>query len=227
MAVNDSVFRKPLIGELLTQQGRITEQQLQEALSLQAKLPTYKPLGQILIDRHLISENELNNLLDTYGKRPRLGEILIKMKLITTDQLEAALKQKKEDHRRLGEILLALHYLTEDSLKQALALQFNIPYVDLTVLPIDPELQKVINPSYARKQQVAVLSQVGRMLTIAIGDPTKATVVADLRALGFTVNVAIAKFPKGGISGGMQNTVQPDTIRRPPKAKPERDEWLG
>lgn len=59
MAVNDSVFRKALIGELLTQQGRITEQQLQEALSLQAKLPTYKPLGQILIDRHLISENEL------------------------------------------------------------------------------------------------------------------------------------------------------------------------
>jgi hypothetical protein len=141
------------LGELLKREGLINERQLQEALRIQDALTIYKPLGQILIDHDLILPERLKILLDSNNKRAPLGEILVRSKQITQEQLETALSKQNEYKSRLGETLIALDYLSEESLKEALALHLNLPYLDLTCYTPDRELQKTINRAYARKHK--------------------------------------------------------------------------
>ena len=50
----------------------------------------------------------------------RLGQILINKQIITTKQLEYALDYQKNQGGRLGEVLIGLNLITESQLKQAL-----------------------------------------------------------------------------------------------------------
>ena len=55
-----------------------------------------KYLGQILIEMGVVSQEKLNRLLDTFNKRKRIGEILLDLQIITSKQLEEALQKQKE-----------------------------------------------------------------------------------------------------------------------------------
>ena len=91
---NKETIRK--IGEILVEEGLITESQLREALRVQNGLNTYKPIGQILVDQKVITQKQLNFLLDRHGKRPRLGEVLIRSGVLTREHLEIALDHQRE-----------------------------------------------------------------------------------------------------------------------------------
>ena len=52
------------LGELLIQRRLIGASDLREALEAQKSAPTYVPLGQLLIDRGLITRRQLHLLLD-------------------------------------------------------------------------------------------------------------------------------------------------------------------
>jgi len=54
---------KTKIGELLLQAGLLTQEQLQDALSLQSEKERAKPLGQILIDRGYVQKEDFYALL--------------------------------------------------------------------------------------------------------------------------------------------------------------------
>ncbi|HLA81869.1 MAG TPA: hypothetical protein VJP78_09695, partial [Thermoleophilia bacterium] len=58
------------LGEILRQAGLITEAQLQDALRTQQELGSYKPVGQILVDRRIITREQLDLFLDRYHKWP-------------------------------------------------------------------------------------------------------------------------------------------------------------
>ena len=66
------------------------QDQLDAALRLQTVARSYMPIGQVLLANKLISRKRLNALLHRYGKRSRLGEILVKVGRITHAQLEEA-----------------------------------------------------------------------------------------------------------------------------------------
>ena len=66
----------------MLEEGLISDSQLQEALRTQSELDVYKPLGQILVDQKAISAKQLNLFIDKHHKRARLGEILLKSKII-------------------------------------------------------------------------------------------------------------------------------------------------
>jgi hypothetical protein len=59
-----------------------------------------KYLGQILLEMG-VPQNEINKALDSFYIRKRIGEILIDLKVITREQLEEAL-QKQKDLRKEG-----------------------------------------------------------------------------------------------------------------------------
>jgi hypothetical protein len=82
-----------------------------------------KLLGQILVDRNIISPTHLQSALDRQkkGKGKYIGEILLEMGIPQekiNDALDASGKRK-----RLGEILIDLGVLTPDQLRDALAKQ--------------------------------------------------------------------------------------------------------
>ncbi|MDR1085514.1 MAG: chemotaxis protein CheA [Deltaproteobacteria bacterium] len=83
-----------------------------------------KKLGEILIEKGLISQNDLGGLIQAQKtvRSIRLGEILIQDGLITEDELNEALRrQQNEDKgRRLGEILVSMGRLEHEHVEAAL-----------------------------------------------------------------------------------------------------------
>lgn len=63
----------------------------------------------------------------------RLGQILYDRGLISQEQLEEALEKAKEDKKRLGEVLLDLGYINEDSLKRLILYQIQEAVLDISL----------------------------------------------------------------------------------------------
>ena len=63
--------------------------------------------------------------------RKRLGEILTEWGLVTDEQIDQAIGKQKETGLRLGECLVELGACNTNDVVKALALQFDMEYVDL------------------------------------------------------------------------------------------------
>jgi type II secretory ATPase GspE/PulE/Tfp pilus assembly ATPase PilB-like protein len=132
----------------------------------------------------------MGDSLTTAPRRSRLGEILLASGALSEQQLEYALAQQPTLKLRLGKVLLKLNFVTDEIMRQALSAQLNVPYIDLEKVTIDLRLARIINRSYARRHSVLPIAQVGRMLTIAMDDPTAEAVIDDLtRLTGFSITV--------------------------------------
>ena len=102
----------------------------------------------------------------------RLGSILLATELITEGQLQQALKAQREQRgRKLGEILVELGFISQTMLSRALAQQFNMPFVNLDDVTIEPAAVSVLNEELARKHQVLPVKLEDGVLTVAISDP--------------------------------------------------------
>lgn len=178
------------IGDILINEKLITRAHLQEALNYQNKLEKYKPVGQILVDQGIITQKQLNFLLNRFDKQPRLGDILIRSGVITREAINIALDYQKKTGLRLGETLVELDFISEEVMRQTLCIQQNIPYVDFKNIKIDESLSKLINKNYAQKHRIVPIAKIGRVITLAMDDPTDTELIEELlTTTGFNINV--------------------------------------
>lgn len=56
----------------------------------------------------------------------KLGELLLRHKLVTKEQLDKALELQKTNNSKLGSNLVKLGYVTDDEIAQVLSKQFGI-----------------------------------------------------------------------------------------------------
>ncbi len=183
---------EPRLGDLLVQEGLITQAQLEAALRAQADLDAYVPLGQVLLDRKLITRKDLTGVLRRHRKPLRLGEILVKSKVLTEDRLPGALAYQRKTASRLGDALVALGLVTEKQIRQALCMQLNIAFVDLEHYVPDSNLglARLIPKTFAFRHRVVAIARAGDSLTVVMDDPTDAAVQKELENLtGCVINV--------------------------------------
>lgn len=181
------------IGQILLDEGLATQSDIEKAFQIQRTSKNYKPLGQILVNQNVLTQNQLNYLLDRHLKRALLGQILIKSGLIDEELLEVALQMQKQSGRRLGDELVQQNFITEESMRKVLCTQLNIPYVDLQSINIDLRLAKVINKSYAHRHKIVPVFRAGDTLTLAMDDPTNAEIVEELQSMtGLQIKVVTA-----------------------------------
>ena len=104
-----------------------------------------------------------------------LGQILLERKLINNQQLNAALKlQHNQPHRgRLGQILLGIDAIRPEQLKQVIAEQLTIPQVELESFDIDESLLGLLPEELARQYQVMPLMTHAERMIVACPDPTQ------------------------------------------------------
>ena len=112
----------------------------------------------------------------------RIGDILIRERLITSEQLHAAVADASQTGMRVGYSLIKLGFIPEADLTRTLARQYRVPAVDLEKVNIDPKIIKLVAPELAHKHLVLPLRRVGRLLTIAMANPID---VAAIDALKF------------------------------------------
>ena len=111
----------------------------------------------------------------------RIGELLVSEGLITRDQLTSALAEQRSSGGRLGYTLVKLGLVEELTLTRLLARQYKIPAVDLTKSDIDPALVRLVPAEIAIQHLVLPLKREGRVLYVAMADPTNIRVIDDLK----------------------------------------------
>jgi type IV pilus assembly protein PilB len=123
----------------------------------------------------------------------RLGDLLVKEKVITPDQLEQALAEQKKSGTRLGSVLVKLGYLSDEDVTNFLSRQYGVPAINLSYFEIDPAVVKLIPAETARRYQILPLSRVGASLTIAMVDPTNVFAMDDIKFMtGFNIEPVVA-----------------------------------
>jgi len=128
-------------------------------------------------------KGEMSGAATAEGTRPetpsrtRLGEILVRTKAVTQEQLEMALELQKERGGRLGEILVQLGIITPAEVAAALSVQLNVPIIDLKAHPVTPEVLRLIPEETARKHTLIPLAILDGHLVVVMTDP------GDIRAL--------------------------------------------
>jgi type IV pilus assembly protein PilB len=174
------MFTDMRLGDLLLQHGLATQTDLVRALERQRLQGNRETLGQILVAQKVITQCQLDGVLDGHGKRQRLGDVLVRQGTITPQQLEQALSMQKRSRRSLGQTLIKLAFLDETGLRQALARQLDIPYLDLDRITLDRGLSKIVSANYARRHNIVPIAITGQLLTLCMDDPTQRGVVEEL-----------------------------------------------
>jgi hypothetical protein len=169
---NGSGKRKPL-GEILLEKYIITHEMLDFALELQKK-GQGKYLGQIFLEMG-VSQEQLNEVLDYFQHRKKIGDILIEDKIILPSQLQEALekqREKKTFYKPLGRILMDLGYIDYDQYMNTLAKHFLMQIVSLKKFQPSKRLQKILGEVYAKKNKIVVLEDGIGKLKLALSEPS-------------------------------------------------------
>jgi len=106
------------------------------------------------------------------SEKIRLGDLLVREKIITPDQLDFALEQQKTNARKLGRLLVENGFVTEAQISEALAMQFEIPYINLNDYAINLEQVRLLPESQARRFRALVLETRNNKLLVGMSDPT-------------------------------------------------------
>src|SRR3954462_11635253 len=123
----------------------------------------------------------------------RLGDLLVKEKVITSEQLKQALSDQKSNGGRLGAVLVKLGFLTDEDVTNFLSRQYGVPAINLAYFEIDASVVKLIPHDTAKRYQILPLSRVGSSLTIAMVDPTNVFAMDDIKFMtGFNIEPVVA-----------------------------------
>src|SRR5487761_1787879 len=123
----------------------------------------------------------------------RLGEILVRDSLISSDQLKQALAYQKKEGGRLGTCLDKMGLGSDEDITAVLSRQYGVPSINLKFYEVDASVIKLIPQETAVRYQIVPLSRVGSTLTIAMPDPTNVFAMDDIKFMtGFNVEPVVA-----------------------------------
>jgi type IV pilus assembly protein PilB len=101
----------------------------------------------------------------------RLGEVLLRQKLLTTDELQHALVEQHSSGKRLGAVMVDMGVLSERDLAGALSNQLEIPLIDLGRDRPDPEVTDAIPEQMARDLVALPMHIEDGVLQVVVADP--------------------------------------------------------
>src|SRR5215218_7878367 len=123
----------------------------------------------------------------------RIGELLLKEKRISPDQLQQALNHQKANGGKLGQNLVKMGLVKDEEITALLSRQYGVPSINLAQFEIDASVIKLLPADTAQKYQIVPLSRAGQTLTIAMTDPTNVFAMDDIKFMtGYNVEPVVA-----------------------------------
>src|SRR4051794_16703806 len=123
----------------------------------------------------------------------RIGELLLKEKRISPEQLQEALNYQRQNGGKLGFNLIKLGFVKDDEITALLSKQYGVPSIALGQFDVDPAVVKLVPAETAQKYQIIPLSRSGATLTIAMTDPTNVFAMDDIKFMtGYNVEPVVA-----------------------------------
>src|SRR5258708_1652426 len=108
--------------------------------------------------------------------RLRLGQLLVDAHIVSSEQLEQVLALQRSDVRRLGTLLVVSGLVTETQLTQILSQQLSVPWVSLYHIDFSRELLNLVPREIAEKYclvpiYIRPVRGQGDTLYVAMDDP--------------------------------------------------------
>lgn len=108
---------------------------------------------------------------DEDGNKIRIGERLVSMGIITNDQLNVAIQEKKISGKMLGEVLVDLGFISDEVLSTVLAEASGFEVFNPKVTVIDGNALALIDKKTASKHHILPVAVEGTSARIAMADP--------------------------------------------------------
>ncbi|MBQ8598192.1 MAG: Flp pilus assembly complex ATPase component TadA [Lachnospiraceae bacterium] len=121
-----------------------------------------------------------------FGRRVRIGDLLIAEGLITQQQLETALEEQKIRKTKLGETLLALGYVSQSDFANVLSRQLGIDSVDLHRVGLQDAAIRLVPEDIMKKYELvpfAIDDTNTNILKVAMSDPVNLAAIDDVGLL--------------------------------------------
>ncbi len=123
----------------------------------------------------------------------RLGEILIQRKLITADDLDRALELQKERGDKLGKTLVDMGFIAMRDVLAALSEQLQVPLVSIDAPPVVSPETETLSPRFLRQFRCLPMSRDDHTITLAMADPLDVETIAAVRhCTGLKINTVLA-----------------------------------
>jgi type IV pilus assembly protein PilB len=123
----------------------------------------------------------------------RLGELLVREKLINLQQLRRAQDEQRRTGKNLGYTLAKLGYVSDGDITNFLSAQYRLPAVNLDEYEIDGEVIKLVSREICEKHRIIPVSRSGSSLIVAMADPTNLNAIDDIKFLtGLNVEPVVA-----------------------------------
>ncbi|MGC8815568.1 MAG: GspE/PulE family protein [bacterium] len=126
-------------------------------------------------------------------KKKLIGQVLLEKGLITNNQLEQALNyQRNNPNKRIGEVLVELGYITYQDLAKALAESLNIPYIDLLKEEIDESLILKFNLEVLKQYKfIPIRKDQSGIVLVGLVDPLDNEAINIARSTLNIINIEI------------------------------------
>ncbi len=113
----------------------------------------------------------------------RIGELLVREKMLSLQQLQQAQEEAKRTGKRLGATLSRLGYVKDQELTQFVAKQYSLPSINLSEIEIEPGVLKLVPREICEKHQVIPVRRNGPTLIVAMADPANIYAIDELKFL--------------------------------------------
>lgn len=123
----------------------------------------------------------------------RLGELLVRTGLITSEQLKSAEQSLTESGNTLSGKLVELGIVEEKVLLETLSQQYGVPIVELEGYEMAEEIVKLVPRDLAIKHHLVPLVLRDKTLTIAVSDPSNLMALNDVKFItGHDIQVMVS-----------------------------------
>ncbi len=112
-----------------------------------------------------------------------LGELLIERRVITKNDLVKTLEIQKEKGGLIGEILVDLKLAKEEDIAQALTTQYGFPYLPLVNYEIEPEVMENVPKNVCEQYCLIPIDKIGSNLTLAMSNPLNKEAIEDVEEI--------------------------------------------
>ena len=123
----------------------------------------------------------------------RLGELLVREKLISLQQLKAAQEDQRRNNTSLGYALAKMGFISDKEITDFLSQQYRVQSIDLAEYEIDAEIIKLVSKEVCERHKVLPVSRTGSSLILAMADPSNLHAIDDIKFLtGYNVEPVVA-----------------------------------
>ncbi|MBN1552517.1 Flp pilus assembly complex ATPase component TadA [bacterium] len=175
-ALKDEETPEDQLGQLLVERNIISADDLKKALNEKSK--TGLPLWRVLLSLRMVNHATISELMKarigsgtTKAREEFLIDVLLNMNLLTKEQLARARQVQEEKGGSIFTRLVELKELSQDDLAKTLEDILDIPFVDLSKKPPDPNMLFVIPEHIIRSKRILPLRVKDGQLLLGMLEP--------------------------------------------------------